>query len=195
MKHRTLFQILVELMVLNIVFLTVDEWNGLPNHIRESNSIATFKRNVLSFIRDNQNIYVSICIIIFFLYFNWWGHPQYGALALLVVSFSTTFFFLFLQQCQLISFHYLLVMQWSESVINKFLGFDYSRINIGEQLLFHEVTSSYFYNHVHTCRVPLCALSLLSIFVPLPMFLVDAINFLGTTPGGNFQNFWVGTCC
>ena len=53
MTHRTLFQILVELMVLNIVFLTVDEWNGLPNHIRESNSIATFKRNVLSFIKDN----------------------------------------------------------------------------------------------------------------------------------------------
>ena len=41
MTHRTFFQILVELMVLNIVFLTVDEWNGLPNHIRESNSIAT----------------------------------------------------------------------------------------------------------------------------------------------------------
>ena len=55
MTHRTLFQILVELMVLNIVFFNrvVDEWNGLPNHIRESNSIATFKRNVLSFIRDN----------------------------------------------------------------------------------------------------------------------------------------------
>ena len=31
----------------------VDEWNGLPSHIRESNSIATFKRNVLSFIKDN----------------------------------------------------------------------------------------------------------------------------------------------
>ena len=31
----------------------VDEWNGSPNHTRESNSIATFKRNVLSFIRDN----------------------------------------------------------------------------------------------------------------------------------------------
>ena len=31
----------------------VDEWNGLPNHIRESNSIATFKRNVLSFMKDN----------------------------------------------------------------------------------------------------------------------------------------------
>ena len=31
----------------------VDEWNGLPNHIRESNSIATFKRNVLSFIKDS----------------------------------------------------------------------------------------------------------------------------------------------
>ena len=31
----------------------VDEWNGLPNHVRESNSIATFKRNVLSFIKDN----------------------------------------------------------------------------------------------------------------------------------------------
>ena len=30
-----------------------NEWNGLPNHIRESNSIATFKRNVLRFIRDN----------------------------------------------------------------------------------------------------------------------------------------------
>ena len=41
MTYRTLFQILVELMVLNIY------------HIRESNSIATFKRNVLSFIRDN----------------------------------------------------------------------------------------------------------------------------------------------
>ena len=55
MTHRTLFQILVELMVLNMVFsnLVVDEWNGLPNHIRESNSIATFKRNVLSFIKDN----------------------------------------------------------------------------------------------------------------------------------------------
>ena len=55
MTHRTLFQILVELMVLNIVFCNrvVDEWNGLPNHIRESNSIATFKRNVLSFIKDN----------------------------------------------------------------------------------------------------------------------------------------------
>ena len=55
MTYRTLFQILVELMVLNIVFFNrvVDEWNGLPNHIRESNSIATFKRNVLSFIKDN----------------------------------------------------------------------------------------------------------------------------------------------
>ena len=55
MTHRTLFQILVELMVLNIVFFNrvVDEWNGLPNHIRESNSIATFKRNVLSFNKDN----------------------------------------------------------------------------------------------------------------------------------------------
>ena len=31
----------------------VDEWNGLPHHIRESNSIETFKRNVLSFIKDN----------------------------------------------------------------------------------------------------------------------------------------------
>ena len=40
-------------MVLNIVSFNrvVDERNGLPNHIRESNSIATFKRNVLSFIK------------------------------------------------------------------------------------------------------------------------------------------------
>ena len=53
MTHRTLFQMLVELMVLNIVSFNrvVDERNGLPNHIRESNSIATFKRNVLSFIK------------------------------------------------------------------------------------------------------------------------------------------------
>ena len=31
----------------------VHEWNSLPNHIRESNSIAAFKRNVLNFIEDN----------------------------------------------------------------------------------------------------------------------------------------------
>ena len=55
MTHRTLFQILVELMVLNIVFFNriVNEWSGLPNHIRESNSIATFKKHVLSFIKNN----------------------------------------------------------------------------------------------------------------------------------------------
>ena len=54
MTHKTLFQILVELMVLNIVFFNriVNEWSGLPSHIRESNSIATFKKNVLSFIKD-----------------------------------------------------------------------------------------------------------------------------------------------
>ena len=46
MTHGTLFQILVELMVLNIVFFNriVNEWNGLLNHIRESNSIATLKK-------------------------------------------------------------------------------------------------------------------------------------------------------
>ena len=55
MTHRTLFQIFVELMGFKYSFFNrvVDEWNGLPNHIRESNSIATFKRNVLSFIKDN----------------------------------------------------------------------------------------------------------------------------------------------
>ena len=31
----------------------VGEWNSLPNHIRESNCIETFKKNVLSFIKDN----------------------------------------------------------------------------------------------------------------------------------------------
>ena len=31
----------------------VDEWNSLPNHIRESNSIKTFKNNVLSFMKDS----------------------------------------------------------------------------------------------------------------------------------------------
>ena len=30
----------------------VDEWNSLPNHIRESNSVETLKKNVLSFIKD-----------------------------------------------------------------------------------------------------------------------------------------------
>ena len=44
-----------QLTVLNIVSFNciVDEWNSLPNHIRESNSIAIFKKNVLSFIKDN----------------------------------------------------------------------------------------------------------------------------------------------
>ena len=31
----------------------VNEWNGLPNLIRESKRIAVFKRNVLRFIKDN----------------------------------------------------------------------------------------------------------------------------------------------
>ena len=31
----------------------VNEWNSLPNNIRESNSIETVKRNVLTFIKDN----------------------------------------------------------------------------------------------------------------------------------------------
>ena len=31
----------------------VNEWNSLPNHIREVNCFATFKRNVLSFLMDN----------------------------------------------------------------------------------------------------------------------------------------------
>ena len=47
MTHRTLFQILLELMVLNIVTFfnrIVNGWNGLLNHIRESNSIATLKK-------------------------------------------------------------------------------------------------------------------------------------------------------
>ena len=33
--------------------LIVNEWNSLPNHIREVNCIATFKRNVSSFLMDN----------------------------------------------------------------------------------------------------------------------------------------------
>ena len=31
----------------------MNEWNSLSNHIRESNSIAAFKRNVLKFIEGN----------------------------------------------------------------------------------------------------------------------------------------------
>ena len=70
MTHRTLFQILVKLMVLNIVFFSriVNEWNGLPNHIRESNSIATFKKNVLSFIKDNYNSYIFLFVYIFLIF-------------------------------------------------------------------------------------------------------------------------------
>ena len=58
MTHRTLSQILTELTVLNIVFnRIVDECYSLPYHTRKSKSIETFKKNVLSFIKDNQNIY------------------------------------------------------------------------------------------------------------------------------------------
>ena len=50
MTHRTLLQIFIAFFN-RIVY---NEWNaGLPNHIRESKSIATFKRNILSFIKDN----------------------------------------------------------------------------------------------------------------------------------------------
>ena len=31
----------------------VDEWNSLPNHISESNSIETFKNNVLGFMKGS----------------------------------------------------------------------------------------------------------------------------------------------
>ena len=55
MTHRALSQILAELMASNIVFFNriVDEWNSLPNHIRESNSIETFNNNVLGFMKDS----------------------------------------------------------------------------------------------------------------------------------------------
>ena len=59
MTHRTLSQILTELTVLNIYIFNriVDECYSLPYHTRESNSIETFKKNVLSLIKDHQNIY------------------------------------------------------------------------------------------------------------------------------------------
>ena len=31
----------------------MNEWNSLSNHVRESDSIAAFKRNVLNFVEDN----------------------------------------------------------------------------------------------------------------------------------------------
>ena len=40
----------------------VNEQNSLLNGIAESNNIKTFKRNVLTFIKDNQNIYLYICL-------------------------------------------------------------------------------------------------------------------------------------
>ena len=58
MTHRTLSQILAELTSLNKVFFfsnrIVDEWNSLPNNVRESNSIETLKNNVLSSIKDKR---------------------------------------------------------------------------------------------------------------------------------------------
>ena len=36
----------------------VNEWNSLPNYIREANCIGTFKRNALSYLMDNWNICV-----------------------------------------------------------------------------------------------------------------------------------------
>ena len=55
---------ILELMVLNSPFdRIINELNGLPNRIyRESNSVSTFKRNVLSFIKNNYNIDFYICI-------------------------------------------------------------------------------------------------------------------------------------
>ena len=128
MTHRTSFQIFSRTDGLNTVFLNrvVDEWNGLPNHIRESNSIATFKRNVLSFIKDNQNIYISICIYFSYMLISggipsmahwcFWLSPSPQLFLFCFVFFVC---FCLLKQCQFISFHYLLVMQCSESVINK----------------------------------------------------------------------------
>ena len=54
MTHRTLFQILVELMVLNMVFLTVLLMNGMVYPIiLENKTVLQLKKNVLSFIKDN----------------------------------------------------------------------------------------------------------------------------------------------
>ena len=61
----TLFQIIAELMVLNIAYLTV-LMNGVGYLIILENSIATFKRNVLSLIKDNCNIYFYICTCVYF---------------------------------------------------------------------------------------------------------------------------------
>ena len=68
----------------------VDETNSLTNYIRESNSIETFKKDVLSFIKDNYNIYFYTSIQ--FLYILIRGASLVWSIsALLVVSFSTIF--------------------------------------------------------------------------------------------------------
>ena len=102
----------------------VNEWNGLPNHIRESNSITTFKKNVLSFIKDNQNIYISICIYFSYIldsggipsmaHLHFWLSPSPQLVFLLLLLFYFILFYFFI-----VVLAYSLVMQWSESVINK----------------------------------------------------------------------------
>ena len=49
MTHRTLLQNFIAFFKR----IVQNEWNDLINHIRESKSIATFKRNIFCFIKDN----------------------------------------------------------------------------------------------------------------------------------------------
>ena len=98
MTHRTLFQILVELIdgfKYSFFNRVVDEWNGLPNHIRESKSVTTFKRNVLSFIKDNQNIYISFCIYFTYILISW-GIPSMAHWCFWLSPSPQLFFFFFL---------------------------------------------------------------------------------------------------
>ena len=63
MTHRTLFQILVELMVLNMVFLTVLLMNGMVYPIILENKTVLQLKNLLRITRTFIFLFVYIFVI------------------------------------------------------------------------------------------------------------------------------------
>ena len=98
---KKVFQALLRITTTFIfLFVQIRRLELGQKHLTQFKSTYLFKALVnplsTSQLMINLNFVISFYfyLYIFFLYFNQWGHPQCGALALLVVSFSTTFFFL-----------------------------------------------------------------------------------------------------